>query len=169
MVISTQRNQVFFHMTNVDLISQLVEGAFPHYQRLIPASSVTRTVMDTSSLRDAVRLASLFARDSANIVRLHIYPGEAALAAISRSRPPLPRWATTWARWTPQVEGSEIEISFNAHYLLDVLSVIHSAQVALETTTASSPGVIKPVGGDGFLQHVIMPMHVARYAHPACI
>ena len=57
------------------------------------------------------------------------------------------------------IEGDEIEIAFNVKYLIDVLSVIDSADVALETTTPSSPGVIRPVGDEDFV-HVIMPMHV---------
>jgi DNA polymerase-3 subunit beta len=59
------------------------------------------------------------------------------------------------------IEGEEMEIAFNAKYLIDVLSVVDAAQVALETTTSSSPGVIKPVGSEDFT-HVIMPMHISR-------
>ena len=59
------------------------------------------------------------------------------------------------------VEGDPIEIAFNAKYLIDVLSVMDTAQVILETTSASSPGVLRPVGDDDFI-HVIMPMHLTR-------
>jgi DNA polymerase-3 subunit beta len=59
------------------------------------------------------------------------------------------------------IEGEEMEIAFNAKYLIEVLSVVDAAQVALETTTSSSPGVIKPVGSEDFT-HVIMPMHISR-------
>ncbi|MBC7239074.1 MAG: DNA polymerase III subunit beta, partial [Chloroflexi bacterium] len=52
-------------------------------------------------------------------------------------------------------------IAFNVRYLLDVLDVIDTAQVALETRDPTSPGVIKPVGGPDFV-HIIMPMHIAR-------
>jgi DNA polymerase-3 subunit beta len=161
MVIAPQRNQVFFHMTNVDLISQLVEGAFPDYKRLIPAAAVTRTITDTSSLRDAVRLASLFARDSADVVRLHIFPGASGAGGRIQIAATSAEMGDNVGDVDAQVDGSEIEISFNGHYLMDVLNVIHSAQVLLETTAPSSPGLIKPVGGEDFA-HVIMPMHVAR-------
>jgi DNA polymerase-3 subunit beta len=56
------------------------------------------------------------------------------------------------------VEGNSVEIAFNAKYVIDVLSVMDTAQVALETTSSSSPGVLRPIGDDSFL-HVIMPMH----------
>jgi DNA polymerase-3 subunit beta len=59
------------------------------------------------------------------------------------------------------IEGEEMEIAFNAKYLIDILSVVDAAQVVLETTTASSPGVIKPLGSEDFT-HVIMPMHISR-------
>jgi DNA polymerase-3 subunit beta len=59
------------------------------------------------------------------------------------------------------VEGDPAHIAFNAKYLSDVLSVLSCAQVGLEVTSPSSPGVIRPVGNDGYT-HVIMPMHTAR-------
>jgi DNA polymerase-3 subunit beta len=59
------------------------------------------------------------------------------------------------------VEGAPIEIAFNVRYLLDVLGVVDTPNVALETSGASAPGVIRPVGRDDFL-HVIMPMHLGR-------
>ena len=161
MIISAQRNQVFFHMTSVDLVSQLVEGAFPPYQRIIPASYATRTVLDTASFRDAIRLAFLFARDSANIVRVRVTPGEAGSSGHVTISATSAEMGDNVGEMDAAVEGTEVEIAFNARYLLDVLSVVKSAQVALETSTASSPGVIKPVGGSDFL-HVIMPMHIAR-------
>jgi DNA polymerase-3 subunit beta len=59
------------------------------------------------------------------------------------------------------IEGEAIEIAFNVRFLVEVLNVIRTANVALETTGASSPGVLRPVGQEDFL-HVIMPMHLGR-------
>ena len=57
------------------------------------------------------------------------------------------------------VQGGEAKIAFNGKYLTDVLSVLKEAQVALETSSPSSPGVIRPVGSDNYV-HVVMPMFV---------
>ena len=57
------------------------------------------------------------------------------------------------------VDGEPVEIAFNARYLSDVLNVLHTPQVALETSGSSAPGVVKAVGRDDFT-HVIMPMHI---------
>ncbi|TFH42883.1 MAG: DNA polymerase III subunit beta, partial [Lysobacterales bacterium] len=54
-----------------------------------------------------------------------------------------------------------VEIAFNVRFLVDVLGAVDTPNVALETSSASSPGVVRPVGRDDFL-HVIMPMHLGR-------
>jgi len=59
------------------------------------------------------------------------------------------------------IEGEEIEVAFNVRYLIDVLSVVGTPQVGLDTTTPSSPGVLRPIGDIDFT-HVIMPMHLGR-------
>jgi DNA polymerase III subunit beta len=59
------------------------------------------------------------------------------------------------------VDGDEVEIAFNVKYMTDVLGVLNTPQVALETTSSTEPGVLKPVGEDGFI-HIIMPMHFGR-------
>ena len=57
------------------------------------------------------------------------------------------------------VEGEEAKIAFNGKYLQDVLAVLDDGQVALETTSPSQPGVIRPVGNENYI-HVVMPMFV---------
>ena len=79
MIIAPNRSQVFFRMTNIDLVSQLVEGNFPDYKQIVPKSYITRTIVDTAEFLKAVKIASFFARDAANIIRLRIAPGEAGL------------------------------------------------------------------------------------------
>ncbi|MGQ9683806.1 MAG: DNA polymerase III subunit beta [Anaerolineae bacterium] len=160
-MISSTRSQAFFRMDNIDLITQLVDGTFPDYRQIIPRSRNTRTVLNRADFAKAVRLAALFARDSNNVVRLRIEPS-ADLApgrvTVSASSSEL---GSNTSDLEATIEGSDIEIAFNAKYLIDVLEVIDSAEVALETSLATSPGVIKPVGDESFM-HVIMPMHIGR-------
>ena len=161
MVIPPHRNQVFFHLTNIDLVSQLVDGAFPNYRQIIPKTHTTQTVVSTHDLLNAVRVAFLFARDSANIVRLNIFPGEdggSGRVIVSATSAEL---GDNVSELDASVEGESIEIALNAKYMVDVLTVLDAAQVSIETTTPSSPAVFKPVGSDEFV-HVIMPMHIAR-------
>jgi DNA polymerase III subunit beta len=60
------------------------------------------------------------------------------------------------------VEGDPVNVAFNARYLADVLGVLSTTQITLETSSPDSPGVIKPAGPDIMFTHVIMPMHVTR-------
>jgi DNA polymerase-3 subunit beta len=161
-IITPARKQILFHLQDVDLVSQLIEGKFPDYNQIIPKGYATRSVMDTNSFLKAVRVSHLFARDSANIVKLEITPtgdelmnGRITLVATSAEL------GDNVADVDASIEGNPMEVAFNAKYLIDVLSIIDSPQVALETTAASSPGVIRPIGDDKFT-HVIMPMHISR-------
>jgi DNA polymerase-3 subunit beta len=161
MTVSANRNQVFFHMTDIDVLSQLVEGSFPDYKAIIPKAHNTRTVVNTAEFLKAVQIASFFSRDSANIVKLQVEApnelggGQLTIAGTSADL------GDNVSQIDATVDGQSARIAFNAKYLTDVLGVIDAAQVALETTGPSSPGVIKPVGSDDFV-HVIMPMHIAE-------
>jgi len=158
MTISPNRNQVFFHMTDIDVVSQLVEGTFPDYEAIIPKASNTRTVVNTAEFLKAVQIASFFSRDS-NIVKLLIEaPNESGGGQVTISGTSA-ELGDNVSQLDAEVEGESTKIAFNAKYLVDVLGVIDAAQVSLETTGSSSPGVIKPVGAEDFV-HVIMPMHV---------
>jgi DNA polymerase-3 subunit beta len=162
LIITPTRNQILFHLSDIDLVSQLIDGNFPDYKQIVPKSYSTQAVVSTQELLKAVKVAFLFARDAANIIRLHVVPG-------SELTPGYVSVAATSAELGDNVSeldvtgisGEEIEIAFNARYMIDALSVAGTAEVSLETTTSSSPGVIRPVGGEDYLC-VIMPMHITR-------
>jgi DNA polymerase-3 subunit beta len=164
MTITPSRSQVLFHLQGnagalqgkifgIELVSQLIEGRFPDYNQIVPKTLTTRTVLNTAEFLKACRMANIFARSEANIVRLSIASGRMTLSATSAEM------GDSVSEIDAQVEGEPMTIAFNVKYLIDVLPVMDSAQVALETTTSSSPGVIRPVGDDTFT-HVIMPMHI---------
>ncbi len=160
LIVTPARRQVLFNLQDIELVSQLIEGDFPDYNRIIPKMHTTRSVMDTASLLKAVRISHLFARDAANIVRLEIAPsgdelmnGRITLVATSAEL------GDNVADLDASIEGEAVEIAFNAKYLIDVLSIIDSPQIALETSTPSSPGVFRVIGDENFT-HVIMPMHI---------
>lgn len=160
--VAPSRGQVMFHTTNVDLVSRLIDANFPPYAQIIPPRYTTRVLISTAELQKSVKIASLFARDSANIVRLKLEPGEEELqpgrVEISAAATDL---GDNASEVDAIVEGTGTQIAFNFKYLMDVLNVVGTNQVALEVTSPSSPGVVKPVGDDDYV-HVIMPMHVAR-------
>ncbi|MDO8578885.1 MAG: DNA polymerase III subunit beta [Dehalococcoidales bacterium] len=143
---------------NIELVSQLIQGSFPQYGQLIPTSHTTRVVVDVAEFLGATKTASIFARDGSGIVRLMIAPGSGKsgeLAISARSE----EIGDDEGKIDAVVEGTEAKIAFNGKYLSDVLSVLKESQIALETTSPSSPGVLRPVGTDNYV-HVVMPMFV---------
>jgi len=159
MTINPQRSQVLFRVDHVQLVSQLIQGAFPNYSQLVPQSYTTRAVVDTAEFLRATRIASIFARDGSGIVRLQITPGEelapGRMAVSARAE----EVGDNLGEIDALVEGEAAKIAFNGKYLSDVLSVLQAEQVALEATSPSSPGVLRPVGTDNYV-HVVMPMFV---------
>jgi len=153
------KGQALFRLKNVELVSQLVQGSFPNYAQLIPQSYTTRAVVSVTDFLRATKTASIFARDGSGIVRLMIAPGgeltPGKLVISARSE----EIGDDVGEIDALVEGAEAKIAFNGKYLTDVLSVLHEAQVAVETTSPSSPGVVRPVGADNYI-HVVMPMFV---------
>ncbi len=158
--ITPSRNQVLFRLSNVEIVSQLIEGKFPDYRQIIPGSYSTRVVINTHDLLRATRISVLFSRDVANIVRLEMIPGSELTPGrlIVESQAEV---GQNVGELDAIVEGDQMEIAFNGRYLIDVLNVVGTEQVALETSESSRPGVLKPVGGED-LVHVIMPMHIKR-------
>ena len=161
-VLTASSNQILCHLDGVDLVSQLIEGKFPDVTQIIPTTYTTRTVLDARNFLKAARVSYLFARDAANIVKVDVTPGNDELAIGKLSLTATSQeLGDNVSELDVSVEGDSIEIAFNAKYLIDILNVIESAQVALETSAAASPGVLRPVGDDNFI-HVIMPMHLSR-------
>jgi DNA polymerase-3 subunit beta len=158
--ITPNRNQILFQLRDIDIVSQLIEGNFPDFEKIVPAGFTTRVVVNTKALHAAARIASLFARDAANVVRLRIDPGDEMGGTVTVTAQAAEIGGNE-SEIEASVEGEGMEIAFNAKYLLDVLNVIGSEQVALEVAGPSSPGVIRPVDDTPFT-HVIMPMHIAR-------
>ncbi|MEA2572981.1 MAG: polymerase subunit beta [Chloroflexia bacterium] len=158
-VVTPNRNQVLFRHDNLEVTSRLVDGNYVDINRVIPADWGTRTVMATADLVKAVRIASMFAKDSANIVRLQVEPGNDLTPGVVTISANAAEVGDNVSQLDCTVDGEGGQIALNGKYLLDVLNVLNTGQVALETKTYQSPAVVKPVGEDGYL-HVVMPMYL---------
>lgn len=152
-------SQVLFHTENTELVSRLIDGRFPDVERIIPQQYTTRTVLETAELAKAVKLASYFASASQNVVKLTIEPG----GELGPGRLVISANAAEVGDNTGELDGmingEGGQIALNVKYLADLLGAMKTAQIALETQTAQSPGVFKPVGSEGYI-HIIMPMSI---------
>ena len=152
-------SQVLFKFGDIEIVSQLVQGVFPDYAKLIPASAGTTATVQLQDFLQATRAASIFARDGSGIVRLIVTPGEdgelGKVTVASRAE----EVGDNEVEFEATIDGDEAKVAFDGRYLLDVLGVLGSGDVTLETTTPSSPGVIRATDRDGYT-HVVMPMFV---------
>jgi DNA polymerase-3 subunit beta len=161
MILPTDRSQVIFRGRDFELVSQLIDGAFPDYKGIIPSSYSSRTVLSTPAFLKACKAADIFAREAAHSARLNIQPGGESGPGTVEVTATAAETGSNEVIVDANIEGEPIEIAFNVRFLVEVLSVISAPNVALETSGPAAPGVIKPVGREDFL-HVVMPMHLGR-------
>ena len=152
-VLSPARNQILFHLEGIDLVSRLIDGQFPNYQQVLPKGFTTRAVVDRDQLLAAVKLASLIASSSANIVKLQV--GKDAEIGVTGSA--AADVGDNKSDVEAKVEGDGTTIAFNARYLIDVLTNVDADQFSVELNGPLSPGVFRPVS-DAQYVHVVMPV-----------
>jgi DNA polymerase-3 subunit beta len=153
------RSQVLFKLKSAELVATLIQGTFPNYSQLIPQSYTTKTTIDMKQFLQETRIAGIFARDGAGIVRLQMDPGEDTQPGKMTVSARAEEIGEHRGDMDVKMEGEASKIAFNSRYLQDVLQVLDAEKVALETSSPSSPGVLRPVDGDDYV-HVVMPMFV---------
>ena len=138
--------------------SRLIDGTFPDYNQIIPKEFNTKVELGRDALLDAVRRASLFARDANDAIRFDVKPttdggepGQLEISARAAER------GDTESIVDAAIDGPEMQIAFNSRYLADVLGVIREGRVALGLNGPNQAGVIRVTGSDQY-SHVIMPM-----------
>ncbi len=144
---------------NVQIVSQLIDGKFPDFQVILPKGYKTRTVVNTGELLKACKQAGIIAREGSNVVRFHLQPGsegsgKVKLLAASDDT------GESEIELEATVEGQELEIAFNVKFLQDVLEVISTKSVVIETNAYNTPATIRPAGEQDLYRYVLMPMHM---------
>ena len=160
MTFPPDRGQVIFHMDDLELASQLIEGSFPDYRAIIPQSFKTHTLLSTNGLLKACKQAEIIAREGTNVAKLNIIPetDEASPGTLEISAQS-EQTGTSEVLVDASVDGVPLLVAFNVRFLREVLEVIKSDNVWLETNAANTPGLLHPQGDENF-KHIIMPMHI---------
>lgn len=165
------RNRMFFVLSDVVVVSQLVDGNFPNYKQIIPPSFATELRIAKDTLQRDLKIAAIFARDSSNLTKFVLQQGgpnddgtaSTDTLTISAISAEAGEGASTI---DCTVHGNDLTIAFNAQYLLDALSVVDSAEIWIGFNKASSPALIKGYPDDKGYIGVIMPMHVNGLTNP---
>lgn len=135
-----------FTFDNVFVNSRLIEGMFPPYDKVIPSSSTTNVIVDSGEFKNAVEFVSLMSKETEyNTVKFFISDGGIEISSNS------PEVGGAIKNVEAQIEGDDLEISFNANYIIDVMRVIDAKQVAIALNDKFSPAAFTEPNNDSYI------------------
>jgi len=137
------------------VVSQLVDGTFPNWERVVPTEFTRTWSVERDQLEEKVNRAMILARDNANRVRFKGESSQVVIAARSEEKGE--------AKEEVPIVGSnpEIEVAFNGRYVTDTLKAIEGPGVRIEMTEPMRPAIFRPADDDDAYFCVIMPMQLA--------
>jgi DNA polymerase-3 subunit beta len=148
-------NHLFFEVGGRLLISRMIDGQFPAFERVIPKSNDKRVEFDRDRLTNAVKRVALLSNERSRAVKFQIDKGKVEIASSS------PEFGEAKEVIVVDYEAAPVTICFNAQYVLDFLAVVETDSVGLEFKDEMSQAVMKPVGAENYdYTYVIMPMRV---------
>ncbi len=148
-------NHLFFEVGGRMLISRMIDGQFPAYERVIPKGNDKHIEFERDRLTNAVKRVALLSNERSRAVKFQLDRGKVDVASSS------PEIGEAHETLLVDYSGSATEICFNAQYVLDFLAAVTTDVVSLDLKDEVSQAVMKPVGAEGYdYTYVIMPMRV---------
>lgn len=158
-------SQVQFETNDVTLVSRVLDGQFPNYEKVIPKATERKITFDRNELLGAVRRVFIVAKQNSEKAILTTKGDLMEMTAESQEV------GRAYEEVPIAMDGDNLTIAFNARYLMEVLSILGEEQATLELSGALNPGILRPGAGNGangngngagdseFL-YVVMPMAV---------
>lgn len=147
------QNQIIFTIGNTIISSRLIEGQFPNWEKIIPLKITTRVFVNKDEIMKAIKLASVFARNEANVLNLTTAANAMSLKSGTK------QLGSQENEIEAKIEGEAIEIAFNSKFLSDAVSSCPADQLMIEFSGPLSPALIKPVEVAG-LEYIVMPVRL---------
>ena len=148
-------NHLFFEVGGRILISRMIDGQFPAYERVIPKGNDKTIEFDRERLTSAVKRVALLSNERSRAVKFEIDKGKVEVTSSSSE------FGEAREQLAVDYDGPALSISFNAQYVLDFLNVVETDVVSLSLKDEVSQAVMKPVGAEGYdYTYVIMPMRI---------
>jgi len=144
-------HQLAFELDGITLISRLIEGEFPNYEKVIPGEVPTKVVLDRQGFMAATRRANLLTTPASPSIRLELAKDRLTIFKES------PEIGEVREELPAKYRGHDLTINFNPHYLLDVLKALPTDDVALELASNKLPGVFRLPE----YVYIVLPMQTA--------
>ena len=148
-------NHLFFEVGGRMLISRIIDGQFPAYERVIPKGNDKDIEFERDRLTSAVKRVALLSNERSRAVKFEISKGKVEVTSSSSE------FGEAREQLAVDYSGNTMAISFNAQYVLDFLNVVETDIVSLSLKDEVSQAVMRPVGAEGYdYTYVIMPMRI---------
>ncbi|MEQ8822888.1 MAG: DNA polymerase III subunit beta [Filomicrobium sp.] len=151
--VGVSENKVRFEIGTVTLTSKLIDGTFPDYARVIPQANDKEMRVSNAEFMSAVDRVSTIASERGRAVKLAVESGKLVLSVNN------PEGGSATEELGVEYAADELEIGFNARYLLDIASQLEGEDAKFLLSDPGSPAMVRDSSGDGAL-YVVMPMRV---------
>ena len=153
LMMALSKNHIVFKIDSLFMVTRLIEGNYPNYEQVIPTSNDKTVTVDRSVLSAALKRVSLLSRERTNLVKCAF--GDARCVLTSQN----PEMGEAREEIGVDFKGAEMEVGFNARYILDALGAMDHDSVTLLLKDSLSPCIISADGGENY-RCVVMPMRV---------
>ncbi len=151
--VSVSANRIQLMIGTTLLISRLIDGTFPDYERVIPKDNDKKALVEAKAFATAVDRVATISTERARAVKLSLEKGKLSISAASSEA----------GRAVEEIDidydSDAFEIGFNARYILDMMAEVEGSQTELNLSSPASPTIVRDPE-DGATLHVLMPMRV---------
>ncbi len=151
--VKVTKSQIKFKVDGVELLSRLIEGNYPDYDKILPKENKTTAKLGVEEMTLGLKKVSVIVRDNNNNVKVKIGGGKIVIFSDET------QVGQGQVELEAETEGDELEAALNVQYLLDVLGHLGDDQVNFSLNDGLSPVKVVPVKPSGTL-HIIMPLKV---------
>jgi DNA polymerase-3 subunit beta len=146
-------NHMVFELTDIVLITRLIEGSYPNYEQVIPKNNEKKMKVDREEMLGAVRRASLLGREKTFPVKVELKDGSAVFSSNN------PDVGEATEQLSIKYDSSPLTLGFNARYMMDALQNLPGEDVVMELQDSLSPTILRQSGDEEYFC-VIMPMRI---------
>ncbi len=147
-------SHLFFEIDGRQLISRTIDAQFPAYERVIPTGNDKKVDFERDRLSSAIKRVALLSSERSHAIKFQIADSTAEVTSSS------PELGEAKEVLPVDYAGADLQICFNAQYVLDFLAVVETDSVTLELKDEKSQAVLYPSGEKSAYTYVIMPMRV---------
>ena len=149
------QNQILFSLPNAQVNARVLEGSYPDYEKIIPKEFVTKMTVAKTQFNQALKTASIFARDLGNVVKISLEPEDGKITFSATTSQVGEGLSTIKAEGS----GQTISTAFNAKYLIEAIAAVAEAEITFESAGPTNPALIRGKEDSSFFC-LIMPVRV---------